>query len=123
MFDPPYFDLDRTPNTQGIVNWGAHDPGVASRSRPDGILQEATERFGAYPAERWLYATPWGSETLSREMADRLTEATRLRAKVAMWLLAERLPDWELGIVTVSEAHSAIEGLWHGVDCARSPGT
>ena len=26
------------------------------------------------------------------------------------------MPDWDLGIVVVSELHSAIEALWHGVD-------
>ena len=37
------------------------------------------------------------------------------------WLLGERLPDWALALVIVSEAHSAIEGLWHGVDATRHP--
>ncbi|MDH5277366.1 MAG: hypothetical protein OEW88_13160, partial [Gammaproteobacteria bacterium] len=119
VFDPPYFDLNRAPRVQGIVNWGAHDPGVASSSRPDSILAEATERFGDYPARDWIYGTPWNSEDLSREMGDRLTESVRLRTEIALWLLAERLPEWDLGLVTVSEAHSVIEGLWHGVDSSH----
>jgi len=116
VFDPSYFDLRRATRVHGIVNWGAHDPGVAAFSRPDTILAEVTERFGAYPARDWIYGTPWNSESRSREMGDRLSEAVRVRAEIAGWLLAERLPDWDLGIVTVSEAHSVIEGLWHGVD-------
>jgi predicted AlkP superfamily phosphohydrolase/phosphomutase len=119
VFDPPYFDLGRAPRVQGIVNWGAHDPGVASSSRPDSILAEARERFGDYPARDWIYGTPWNSEDLSREMGDRLTESVRLRTEIALWLLAERLPEWDLGLVTVSEAHSVIEGLWHGVDSSH----
>ena len=35
---------------------------------------------------------------------------------MARWLLAERLPEWSLGMVVVSELHSAIEALWHGID-------
>jgi predicted AlkP superfamily phosphohydrolase/phosphomutase len=45
-----------------------------------------------------------------------LSEAVRTRALAAEWLLRDRLPDWQLGIVVVSESHSAIEPLWHGVD-------
>jgi predicted AlkP superfamily phosphohydrolase/phosphomutase len=30
--------------------------------------------------------------------------------------LQQRLPDWDLGVVVISESHSAIEPLWHGVD-------
>lgn len=119
VFDPPYFDLERAPKVQGIVNWGAHDPGVASRSQPEAILGEARARFGAYPAAQWIYGTPWSSEASSREMGDRLAESVRLRTEVALWLLAERLPEWDLGLVTVSEAHSVIEGLWHGVDSSH----
>jgi hypothetical protein len=119
VFDPSYFDLGRAPQVQGIVNWGAHDPGVASFSRPDTILAELRARFGDYPARDWIYGTPWNSESLSREMGDCLAESVRVRADIALWLLAERLPQWDLGIVTVSEAHSAIEGLWHGVDSSH----
>src|SRR5262249_10361134 len=34
----------------------------------------------------------------------------------ARWLLRERTPDWDLAAVVVSESHSAIEPMWHGVD-------
>ena len=39
-----------------------------------------------------------------------------MRSEGAIWLLRDRLPDWDLGIVTVSEAHSSIEQMWHGID-------
>ncbi len=117
--DPSYFDLGRAPQVQGLVNWGAHDPGVASSSRPDSILAEVRERFGEYPARDWIYGTPWSSENRSREMGNRLAESVRVRTEIALWLLAERLPEWDLGIVTVSEAHGVIEGLWHGVDSSH----
>src|SRR4029079_17101213 len=35
-------------------------------------------------------------------------------AAAAAWLLRDRLPDWDLGIVVISELHSASEALGHG---------
>jgi hypothetical protein len=116
VFDPPYFDLSRAPRVRGIVSWGAHDPGVAPAARPASLWNEMQTRFGPYPATDWIYGTPWNSETRSKEMGDRLAAAVRLRTEIALWLFRERLPDWELALITVSEAHSAIEGLWHGID-------
>lgn len=119
VFDSPYFDLARAPGTRGIVGWGAHDPGVACTANPPELLEEMTARFGAYPAREWIYGTPWNSLARAQEMGDRLTEAVRARARVGHWLYRERLPDWELALLTVSEAHSALEGLWHGIDPAH----
>jgi predicted AlkP superfamily phosphohydrolase/phosphomutase len=116
VFDPTYFDLARAPRTRGIVAWGAHDPGVSTMSNPPTLLKEVNATFGAYPASEWLYGTPWNSLSASRQMGDQLSEAVRLRTRVARWLYGERLPDWELALLTVSEAHSALEGLWHGID-------
>ena len=116
VLDPPYFDLSRAPLVRGIVSWGAHDPGVAPAARPESLWNEMQARFGPYPATSWIYGTPWNSEKRSKEMGDRLVAACRLRTEIASWLIGERLPDWELALITVSEAHSAIEGLWHGID-------
>ncbi len=116
VFDLPYFDLRRTRGVRGLVNWGAHDPGVATGSRPSGLVDEFDARFGPYPAQRWIYGVPWASADASREMGAALARSVDLRAQAAHWLLSERLPDWRLGLVVVSEPHSAIEGLWHGVD-------
>jgi hypothetical protein len=55
VFDFPYFDLARTPETRGITAWGAHDPGVAPACRPDTLYQELNARFGPYPAPEWIY--------------------------------------------------------------------
>jgi hypothetical protein len=37
-------------------------------------------------------------------------------SKIALWLLKERFPDWDLALIGVSESHSVLEALWHGVD-------
>ena len=34
VFDAPYVDLSRAPNTRGVVAWGAHDPGSPKAARP-----------------------------------------------------------------------------------------
>ena len=116
VFDAPYFDLRRTPNVQGVVNWGAHDPGVATNSSPSELLAEFTDRFGIYPAKEYLYGLPWPSPEACRRTGDALSKAVETRADGCLWLLKERLPDWDLGLVVISEPHSAIEALWHGVD-------
>ncbi|MBV9621669.1 MAG: hypothetical protein JO341_11690 [Gammaproteobacteria bacterium] len=116
VFDPPYFELARASATRGLVGWGAHDPGVACTAQPAALLEEVRSRFGRYPAHRWIYATPWNSPAASQEMGERLAQGVRTRARLARWLFAERLPDWDLALLTVSEAHSALEGLWHGID-------
>jgi predicted AlkP superfamily phosphohydrolase/phosphomutase len=116
VFDAPYFDLAASASTCGVVNWGAHDPGVAPSARPAGLLHEVRERFGAYPATGWIYGFAWPSPERCEEMGRALVQATETRARAARWLLGERLPDWDLALVVASEPHSAIEGLWHGVD-------
>jgi predicted AlkP superfamily phosphohydrolase/phosphomutase len=116
VFNTPYFWLERAPAVQGIVGWGAHDPGVAGQARPAGLATEIEDRFGPYPAREFLYATPWASPARSARMGEALAAAATLRARAAQWCLAERCPDWDLALVVVSELHSAHEGLWHGVD-------
>lgn len=116
VFDATYFDLVKGSEIGGMVNWGAHDPGTETFSRPADLAKEIADRFGPYPASKWIYGLPWNDTESSSEMGLRLTEAVEKRAEIAAWLFTKRLPDWDLALMTVSEAHSAIEGLWHGVD-------
>jgi predicted AlkP superfamily phosphohydrolase/phosphomutase len=119
VFDAPYFDLAQAPSVRGVVGWGAHDPGIPHAARPDALLAEFESRFGKYPAERWIYGIVWASAESAREMGEALARAVSRRAEAARWLLGERLPDWDFALVVVSEPHSAVEGLWHGVDPAH----
>ncbi len=115
-FDTPYFDLKRAGNVRGIANWGAHDPGTPQDAGADALAREISERFGEYPAKNWIYGFTWPCVEMTREMGGDLVRATHKRLDIAEWLLGERFPDWDLGLVVVSELHSAIEALWHGVD-------
>jgi predicted AlkP superfamily phosphohydrolase/phosphomutase len=116
VFDVPYCKLSKSPHVRGLTNWGAHDPGVAAASRPAGIHEELHRLFGPYPAAEWIYGFCWPSVDKARAAGDALARAVGVRTQASRWLLRERIPDWDLAIVVVSEAHSAIETLWHGVD-------
>lgn len=116
VFDAPYLNLDAAPGVRGIVSWGAHDPGVRRCSRPSELVEEFLARFGDYPAPKWIYGLAWPSAEKSHAMGDGLARAVDVRAEAAQWLLGEKFPDWDLALVAVSEPHSVIEGLWHGVD-------
>lgn len=116
VFDPPYFNLQSLQNVCGVVNWGAHDPGVHTRSQPVSLLAEIETKFGAYPAKDWIYGITWQSVDKTRQMSDRLIAGIRKREQISRWLLGERITDWDLGIVVIGELHSAAEGFWHGVD-------
>ncbi len=116
VFDTPYVDLDRAPNTRGLVGWGAHDPGIARTASPPELLPEFDSRFRGYPAPQWTYGLPFPSAARTQAMGEALSRALDVRSRAARWLATERLADWDLFIAVVGEAHGAMEGLWHGVD-------
>jgi predicted AlkP superfamily phosphohydrolase/phosphomutase len=116
LFDAPYFDLAQAPSVRGLVNWGAHDPGVAAQANPASLAAEVEARFGPYAAQRFIYGFTWPDPALTHEAGIALTRAVEQRAAVARWLLRERCPEWDLAFLVVSEFHSVIEPLWHGVD-------
>src|SRR5262249_37293160 len=45
VFDTPFVDLRRARNTQGIVAWGAHNPGTVEAARPTKLMNEFVQRF------------------------------------------------------------------------------
>jgi len=119
VFDSPYTDLSRAPNTRGVVGWGAHDPGISLSGAPRTLLPEFQRRFGKYPGSAWTYGLPWSSAERSREMGEALCRAIDVRSRATKWLAVERLPDWDLFLTVMGEIHGAVEGLWHGVDASH----
>jgi predicted AlkP superfamily phosphohydrolase/phosphomutase len=116
VFDPPFVDLGRARNTQGIVAWGSHSPGAVTAARPAALLPEFVQRFGDYPAVDWTYGTPWPSAARARRMGEALSQALDVRGRAAQWLATERFPEWDFFFAVAGELHSGVEGLWHGVD-------
>jgi hypothetical protein len=116
VFDMPYFDLRAASTVNGIVGWGAHDPGVPLTARPVDLSSDMGRKFGPYPATPWIYGFAWPSARKSSEMGQYLARAVDVRAEAAHWLLSKRFPDWDLALVAVSESHSVIEPSWHGLD-------
>jgi len=119
VFDVPYFDLNRAPHVQGISAWGAHDAGTPLRSNPPQLLEELFTRHAPYPATEWIYGFAWPSPEKCRKMGDDLANALLLRRDIALWLLRKRFPNWDLALIGVSESHSGLEALWHGVDSSH----
>ena len=116
VFDTPYFDLENSPNAEGIVSWGAHDPGVYTNSRPNDLLSEVIDKFGTSPAQQWHHELIWNSPEQTQQAVDLLLKAVSIRGKIVEWLLTERIKDWDFALFSIAEAHSAIEGMWHGID-------
>jgi predicted AlkP superfamily phosphohydrolase/phosphomutase len=119
VFNVPYCDLAQAPQLRGLTDWGVHDPGSPPISRPAGLHAELESRFGPYPATEWLYGICWPSPEKTRAAGAALAAGVELHSKAARWLLSERLPDWDLALVAVTESHSAAEALWHGVDASH----
>jgi predicted AlkP superfamily phosphohydrolase/phosphomutase len=119
VFDIPYFNLEKAPNVIGVTSWGSHDPGTQEFSRPASLRDELAARYGDYPAGEWVYGFSWPSVGKSKNAGEALCKAVRIRTEAAHWLLGERVPHWQLGIVVVSESHSAIEQFWHGIDASH----
>lgn len=117
VLDPPYVDLRRAPGVNGVVAWGAHDPGLAgAMASPSTLLGELTATVGDYCAKQWTYGVPWPSSEACLAMGEGLVAGVEQREEAACWLLTERFPDWDLAVVVVAETHGGAEGLWHGVD-------
>lgn len=115
VFDMPYLDLAAAREVRGIASWGAHDPGVAPAFRPASLRDAFEQAIGPYPASDWIYGYAWPSLENTRAMGQSLAAAVDIRTRAVRWLL-EQTPDWQFALVGVSEPHSVIEGLWHGID-------
>jgi predicted AlkP superfamily phosphohydrolase/phosphomutase len=112
----PYCDIAKAPNVLGLTSWGAHDPGVPQQARPATLHHELNALFGPYPATEHIYGFTWPSVVNTMRAGESLKRAVHARAAASRWLLRERIPDWDLATIVVSEAHSAIEQMWHGID-------
>ena len=117
VFDFPYFDLVEGSTTCTARLPGAHMmPVQSSRRIPRTCLTNSSKGMASIRHSQWIYGFAWPSSERCQTMGDALAEGVALRSKIALWLLKERFSDWELALIGVSESHSALEALWHGID-------
>jgi predicted AlkP superfamily phosphohydrolase/phosphomutase len=115
VFDAPYHRLSASGDAPvGLVDWGAHDPGVPAHANPSSLIEEVRGLFGEYPAKEFIYGFVWPSVERTKKMAAALVCAAKTRTAIAEWLLLKRFADWETAIIVTSELHSASEAMWHG---------
>lgn len=99
-----------------VIGWGSHSPMWPRQSLPPGLLTEIDGRFGTNPAFGNDFAYGWHDPSFIEALRDACITGNRRRVDIAEWLLAERLPDWDLFVMCISEFHSVGHQLWHGVD-------
>ena len=115
VFDYPQVPLKDDPDVVQVTAWGAHSAQFPPASRPQGLYDEITRRFGPHPATRTESHVNWHNPRLMVELADALVAGARRRVDIVTWLMA-RYPDWELFLTAWSETHAAGHQYWHGND-------
>ena len=112
--DVPYMSLwYDMPGAQVI--WGGHDAGYPRASRPPGLVREIDAKFGVHPAFHNDFTCAWWDQRSISTLADALVTGSRRRVEIIKWL-HQRFPNWNLFMTVLSEAHSAGEIFWHGVE-------
>jgi predicted AlkP superfamily phosphohydrolase/phosphomutase len=117
--DVPHSRL--APDLQGaqVIGWGAHDAQFPRCSQPHGLLAALERTHGQHPGIPIEYSGSWHqAEFLGRFVAALLTGIERRVGVVRT--LVQQVPDWDLLVLAMGEAHTAGHQMWHGVD-PRSP--
>lgn len=113
--DLPHSNLSRRVDGLQVTAWGAHGPQYPRASLPQGLLTEIDERFGPHPAMENDFDLGWFSVRYIEVLTEALKRGAQGRIDAAL-LMQERLPDWDLMVLSMSEVHSAGHHFWHGVD-------
>jgi predicted AlkP superfamily phosphohydrolase/phosphomutase len=117
--DVPHSRLSSELQGAQVIGWGAHDPQFPRCSRPAGLLAELEGEHGHHPGIAIEYAGSWHQPEFLDEFALALLDGLDRRVGVVRSLI-ERVPDWDLLVLAMGEAHTAGHEMWHGVD-SRSP--
>jgi predicted AlkP superfamily phosphohydrolase/phosphomutase len=110
MFDLPQTRLSDRVNGLQVLGWGAHSPRTNRTSRPAGLLEDLTARFGEHPTYEKDHVVLW-DEPAMRWMFDGLRTGIGRRAAICRELLARE--PWDLFITYFGETHSAGHFFWH----------
>ncbi len=93
-----------------LVAWGAHSPGAAQGSRPEGLLRELEQRHGTHPALLRDDGEWWDARYM-RTLHRNLLTGIRRRTAVVEDILAREA--WDLVLTAFGETHSAGHDFWH----------
>jgi predicted AlkP superfamily phosphohydrolase/phosphomutase len=115
VLDVPRMTLAYAVEGGQVTGWGGHHLGYPRASNPYGWLSAIERQFGPHPAYRSFHEFRWHDGHDLERFADRLVAGALRRVEILRWLAA-RVPGWELLLSVASEAHSAGEILWHGLD-------
>jgi predicted AlkP superfamily phosphohydrolase/phosphomutase len=117
--DVPHSRLHHDVEGAQVIGWGAHDPQYPRSSRPVGLLAAIEGEHGEHPGIPIEYTGGWNQPRFLDRFAGLLLEGTRRRVAVVNALMAH-VPDWDLFVIGIGDAHTAAHHMWHGVD-DRSP--
>lgn len=115
VMDVPYMTLAPAAGGAQVVGWGEHYASRALTSNPSELGGEIGRRFGAHPARGIHAARRWHDPVYLRRLTDALVDGALRRVDIASWLMT-RVPDWDLLVTVWTEAHSAGEVMWQGID-------
>jgi predicted AlkP superfamily phosphohydrolase/phosphomutase len=117
--DVPHSRLSSGVQGAQVFGWGAHDPQFPRCSRPGSLLGELERTHGEHPGIPIEYAGSWHQPEFLDTFAEALIDGIERRVGVVRTLVAQ-VPDWDLLVLTMGEAHTAGHQMWHGID-PRSP--
>jgi predicted AlkP superfamily phosphohydrolase/phosphomutase len=117
--DVPHSRLASDVRGAQVIGWGAHDPQFPRCSNPAELLRELEREHGRHPALPIEYAGAWHQPDFLDEFAAALLDGLERRVGVVRSLV-EQVPDWDLMVLAMGEAHTAGHQMWHGAD-PRSP--
>jgi predicted AlkP superfamily phosphohydrolase/phosphomutase len=113
--DVPHSRLSSELHGAQVIGWGAHDPQFPRCSRPAGLLAELEREHGQHPGIPIEYMGSWHQPEFLDVFAAALLDGLERRVDVVR-ALVERVPDWDLLLLAMGEAHTAGHQMWHGVD-------
>jgi predicted AlkP superfamily phosphohydrolase/phosphomutase len=110
IFDVPQARIcDAANGIQGLA-WGARSARTGPLSRPSGLLDELTSKYGRHPAFDRDHASYWNPVAIAW-LERALRKGAARRAKICLDLL--RREPWDLFFTVFGETHSAAHFFWH----------
>jgi predicted AlkP superfamily phosphohydrolase/phosphomutase len=111
VFDMPQTVFSTRVHGIQVLGWGGHAPRTPSDSRPTGLFQELTSRYGPHPALNKDHLPTIGDRHAVDRLKDALLTGIQRRGAICRDLLARER--WDLFLTYFGEVHSAQHLFWH----------